>query len=396
MNILVIEDEAGLREEIVSWLRFEDHHVIAAENGRQGVELAVVNTPDLIISDIMMPEMDGYEVLRVLQAEPSTALIPFVFLSAKADRRSVRYGMDLGADDYLTKPFTREELLNAINARYTKAMTTTQLYRQQVSKDPYSSVSEYPDPLSNPQSLIGVTIRGYQILEKIGEGGAGTVYRAFQPAIGRDVAIKVLRPKYANNVEFIHRFQTEAELIIRLEHPHIIPLYDYWYNESGVFIVMRLLRGGSLRTVLDKHGRWLPQFAAHLIDQVSSALSVAHGVGIVHRDLKPDNILLDEYGNAYLTDFGLAKMWRPGSLGQKARMIYWPCLTFKTNFTAMNRPAPCISLIRLKRLAPPPIYPRNKFAWNHFPGKVTFTVWVSHSMKCLWATHHFRARSVKS
>ncbi len=124
----------------------------------------------------------------------------------------------------------------------------------------------------------------------------------------------MLRQKYANNTEFIHRFQTEAELVAHLEHPHVIPLYDYWYDEQGVFIVMRWLRGGSLHQSLERDGPWDLSRTAILLDQVASALSVAHSIGIIHRDLKPDNILLDERGNTYLTDFGLAKNLLSGVL----------------------------------------------------------------------------------
>ena len=131
--------------------------------------------------------------------------------------------------------------------------------------------------------------------------------QSIKPTVGREVAIKVLRSKYVDNMEFIHRFQTEAELVARLEHPHIIPLYDYWHDSHGVYIVMRWLRRGSLRNVLNQTGPLSLSNATHLLKQIASALAVAHSASIIHRDLKPDNILLDERGNAYLTDFGMAK-----------------------------------------------------------------------------------------
>ncbi|MBK8026993.1 MAG: serine/threonine protein kinase [Chloroflexi bacterium] len=129
------------------------------------------------------------------------------------------------------------------------------------------------------------------------------------------MAIKILRRQYAHNTEFLHRFATEAELIARLEHPHIIPLYDYFEAEHDVCIVMRLLRVGSLRSVLNQHGPRRLQFAARLLHQIADALAVTHGVGIIHRDLKPGNILLDEWENVYLTDFGLAKNLLSGETG---------------------------------------------------------------------------------
>ncbi len=120
------------------------------------------------------------------------------------------------------------------------------------------------------------------------------------------MAVKVIRRKYANNPEFIRRFEFEAQTIAHLEHPHIVPLYDYWRDPDGAFLVMRYLKGGSLLTALET-GPWGTAATAEMLDQVAQALADAHQQGIVHRDVKPANILLDESGNAYLSDFGIAK-----------------------------------------------------------------------------------------
>ncbi len=154
------------------------------------------------------------------------------------------------------------------------------------------------------ENYNGRTIRGYELHSQVGMGGFGVVYRAYQPLIGRDVAIKVVLPRYANHPDFIRRFDVEAQLVARLEHPAIVPLYDYWRDPGGAYLVMRWLRGGSLADVLKP----MPIDAIPvLLDQIGAALAVAHRRGIVHRDLKPANILLDEEGNAYLADFGIAK-----------------------------------------------------------------------------------------
>src|SRR5260221_7537257 len=149
------------------------------------------------------------------------------------------------------------------------------------------------------------TIKGYALRERVGAGDVGVVYRAHQPSVGRDVAVKVIFPAQANQLDFVRRFEIEAQLIARLEHPHIVPLYDYWRDPVGAFLVMRWLPG-SLRTALQR-GPWSVQAAARLLEQIASALAVAHRAGIVHRGIKPDNILLDEDDNAYLADFGIAK-----------------------------------------------------------------------------------------
>lgn len=299
-KIIIIEDEKLIRENILETLGMYDYEVFGAVDGASGIQLAQQEVPDLILCDIMMPELDGYSVLQALQNDQITAMIPFVFLSALADKQSIRRGMDLGADDYITKPFTPQELVTAVQARLAKHASAMVHYKQRAGRPDHGTAD-------SATPVIGQNLRGYQIWEKIGEGGVGVVYKAYQAAISREVAVKVLRSKYVDNPEFIRRFETEAELVARLEHPHIVPLYDYWRGEDTAYLVMRWVRGGSLRNVIETRASWTLKRLANLLDQVADALSMAHQIGVIHRDLKPDNILLDERGNAYLTDFGLAK-----------------------------------------------------------------------------------------
>ena len=119
-RIMVVEDTKSVREEIVTILEFENFDVVEAENGMVGFEYATKYLPDLIVCDVLMPELDGFGLLRLLREEPSTSTIPFIFLTAKAAKEDWRGGMELGADDYLTKPFTPEELINAIRTRIDK------------------------------------------------------------------------------------------------------------------------------------------------------------------------------------------------------------------------------------------------------------------------------------
>jgi WD40 repeat protein/serine/threonine protein kinase/DNA-binding XRE family transcriptional regulator len=156
------------------------------------------------------------------------------------------------------------------------------------------------------EDLTGRAIRGYALNEKIGSGGMGVVYRAVQPIVEREVAIKIILPAYANHPDFIRRFEAEAQLVARLEHPYIVPLYDYWREPGVAYLVMRLLRGGSLQQLIQE-GLLPVESVARLLEQIGSALTSAHRIGVVHRDLKPANILLDEDQNAYLADFGIAK-----------------------------------------------------------------------------------------
>ena len=130
-KILVIEDNLEMRENIVEILELANYTVFTAENGRKGVEQARLTMPDLILCDIMMPEMDGYGVLYLLSKDPKTTGIPFIFLTAKADQKDIRKGMSLGADDYLTKPFEEMELLEAIETR----LRRNQIVRKEFTQD---------------------------------------------------------------------------------------------------------------------------------------------------------------------------------------------------------------------------------------------------------------------
>lgn len=119
-KILVIEDEESVRENLLDLLEAEEFETVAAANGKIGLNLAIAEVPDLILCDMMMPEIDGYGVLQALRQQPLTATIPFIFLTAKSAKSDIRQGMDMGADDYLTKPFTRSELLSAIMKKLEK------------------------------------------------------------------------------------------------------------------------------------------------------------------------------------------------------------------------------------------------------------------------------------
>ena len=139
MTILIIEDDIVLRENTAELLELSDFKVITAPNGRIGIEKAKQELPDIIVCDIMMPEVDGYGVLEAMASGETTKHIPFIFLSAKTEHKEVRRGMDMGADDYLTKPFDEEELLSAIESRLAKsqilAMRETAAIKGDASED---------------------------------------------------------------------------------------------------------------------------------------------------------------------------------------------------------------------------------------------------------------------
>ncbi len=155
-KILVIEDERTIRINLLKLLSLEGFQVIGAENGSRGVELAQTHQPDLIICDILMPELDGYEVLKALQQDTITTTIPFIFLTAKADHADWRQAMNMGADDYLTKPFSRSELLEAIATRLQKQENLTQKHTLQLkqAQDQLDHLLHYNHLTNLPNRLI--------------------------------------------------------------------------------------------------------------------------------------------------------------------------------------------------------------------------------------------------
>lgn len=158
------------------------------------------------------------------------------------------------------------------------------------------------------QQLIGQIINNsYEILGELARGGMATVYRAHQLSMQRDVAIKVLPREFLHQPTFRERFKQEAAIAARLEHRAIVPVYDYGEWEGIPYIVMRLMEGRSVDNLLLNGPLSLEQ-TQQIIRQVASALDYAHGQGVLHRDLKPSNILLDRSGDAYITDFGIARI----------------------------------------------------------------------------------------
>lgn len=157
-------------------------------------------------------------------------------------------------------------------------------------------------------NLIGTQLGEFTIREHIGRGGMATVYRAEQGSMKRDVALKVISVTETNeHDDFFRRFEKEAAMIASLEHARILPVHNYGIEGNWAYMAMRYLRGGSLKEVMKKE-RLPLQRTLELFEQIASALAYAHSKGIIHRDLKPSNVMLDDEDNAYLTDFGLAKM----------------------------------------------------------------------------------------
>jgi len=165
-------------------------------------------------------------------------------------------------------------------------------------------------PLGVPPLKPGTTFHGMEVLEFLGQGGMGFVYKARQPNLDRIVALKILDPRLAASPEFAKRFAREAKALAALNHPNIVQVYDYGEENGHHFLVMEFIDGASLRHVLMTQ-RLTPETALRYVPQVCDALEYAHSEGVIHRDIKPENILIDTRGNLKIADFGLAKIAMP-------------------------------------------------------------------------------------
>jgi DNA-binding NarL/FixJ family response regulator len=166
-KILIIEDQAPMRRNIALMLQMEGYEVCTAENGRIGLETARKEQPDLILCDVMMPELDGYGVVQSLREDAAFATTPFVFLTAKSDRGDVRIGMNFGADDYLTKPVVRDDLLAAIAVRLTRAEAMQDRVDTAAASAGFNPDFSSHEPL---QKALGVTAREAEVLLWVAQG----------------------------------------------------------------------------------------------------------------------------------------------------------------------------------------------------------------------------------
>ena len=155
--------------------------------------------------------------------------------------------------------------------------------------------------------VIGENVGPYRLIEKLGKGGMATVFKAYHPSLDRYVAIKALHPAFMEHPGFLDRFEREAKVVAKLEHPNIVPIYDFSEHEGRPYLVLKYVRGETLKARLEKSQLTYKE-SRHIFRVISSALAYAHKQGVLHRDVKPSNVLLDKAGGIYLADFGLARI----------------------------------------------------------------------------------------
>lgn len=314
-RVLVIEDDPDFRAMMCLALESDGFEVFPAENGRVGVALATDLLPAIILCDVRMPELDGHDTLTQLRTLPSTKDIPFVLLSGGADRKDVRRGMNLGADDYLVKPFTAEELIDTVRAR---------LHRHS-ERPAQPSMSGTNPTLLLPLAMgAGRTvIAGRYLLERrVAEGGMGSVYAGRDEQTGQPVAVKLV-PRTATSSE---RFARECQALAGIQHPRVVPYRAHGEVGEGFhYLVMDWLEGEDLARRLTR-GPLPVNEVTRMIHHVGEALAHVHHAGMVHRDVKPANLFLvgGDVDALVLIDFGLARDHDSAPLTQTGTLLGTP------------------------------------------------------------------------
>jgi CheY-like chemotaxis protein/tRNA A-37 threonylcarbamoyl transferase component Bud32 len=330
--ILVVDDEPFNRDLLVQELDIYD--VSVAATGEEALRMVAAAPPDLILLDIMMPGIDGYEVCRRLKSDDATRFIPIVIMTALDAVEDRIRGIDSGADDFLTKPVDNRELMarirTALRAKHSldRRLDVTADRRAKTPAPPggvrgcsrcgavYTidipkcSLDGNPLSIFERDPLIGRRLDRYDILERVGVGGMGSVYVASHATLKRQrYAIKVPFGELAVDREQAERFFREAEAIASLDLPHVVSVLDFGTTPAGLpYMVMEYLHGRTLRDLLVGSMPMPGPRAARIARQVALGLAHAHERGLVHRDVKPANVMVQDHDgvdHVKLLDFGI-------------------------------------------------------------------------------------------
>jgi CheY-like chemotaxis protein len=384
-RLLVVDDVEDNREILRRRLEREGYGVECAENGRQALDRVRAQNFDLVLLDILMPGVDGYEVLEQLKQDPGTRDIPVIMISALDDISSVVRCIERGAEDHLPKPFdpvllrarisaclekkrlrdleleylerVREvsEAAKAVEdgsyqpgslgrlasdadelgrlARVFDGMAAKVRERESLLKDRVRDLRrEIEAARATPRSVDAQVDGGnlrtgqqfaerYEILATVGSGGMGSVYRARDLELDEEVAIKTLKHQFVTDETLIGRFKQEIRLARKLSHGNVVRTHDFGQWRGVYYLTMEYVEGITVRELIDTRGRLETSSTLAIGTQVSAALSAAHEQGIIHRDIKPQNLLLDADGVLKVMDFGIARLAEKTSTLTEAGLV---------------------------------------------------------------------------
>ena len=294
-HILIVDDEHLYTEFSGLVLKAAGHTFVATASPREAISLAVTQEPDLVLADINMPEMSGFDMAAMLNGDSKRRWIPIIFMSSSDDGQTMRDAFGVGAVDYLVKPFTRDSLIATVE----KKLLETE--RRRVPTDLAADAADAEAGESMP------VIPGYALISPLGEGGMGHVYLADSKKTGLRCALKilVLVEKGRDQADVLARFLEERALLARVDHPNVSKVFDHGINDNHVFIAMEFFQCGDLKAAMER-GISVATSLGY-IRQIAEGLGMVHAQGVIHRDIKPANIMLRNDGTVALVDFGIAK-----------------------------------------------------------------------------------------
>ncbi len=370
-DILVVDDNEDNRAVLERRLGRQGHRVTSATGGRAAIDLVGRRRFDLVLLDVLMPDLDGLAVLERLKADPATRDIPVIKISALDDVASVVRCIERGAEDHLAKPFDavllrarvgaclEKKRLRDVELEYLREVDRVIEAASAVEAGSYvagglAEVAQRDDALGRlarvfdgmadrvrareerlrdqvgalrreietakhgsrhavagevPNLPEGELFAGrYQILEEVGSGGMGMVYRAFDRVLGEQVAIKTLRPELVRDSAAVERFKSEIRLGRHISDRHIVRTHDFGDFNGLFYLTMEFVEGITVRDLLDSRGRLGLAPTLAIATQLAQSLAVAHEQGVIHRDIKPQNLLLDATGMLKVMDFGVARL----------------------------------------------------------------------------------------
>ena len=372
-RVLVVDDEAGNRDLLGRRLQREGYAVVSAGGGREALDVVTREAVDVVLLDVMMPDLDGLAVLERLKADPATRDLPVIMISALDDLGAIARCIEAGALDYLPKPFEpvilRARLAASLAEKrfrdqerdLVRALGVVTAAASAVEAGAYQAgqlgiLAQRPDAVGRlarvmdrmatgvgeresslrgrlerlrteigharkTQEVVshdhedrlaaGDTFAGrYRIEAVLGRGGMGTVYRGRDTELDETVAIKTLRPELVADDESRERFKDEIRLTRRITHRNVVRTHDFGESGGLWYITMEFVEGLTVRQLLDARGTLGVESALAIGSQLAESLGVAHATGVIHRDIKPQNLLLDPEGVLKVMDFGVARLAR--------------------------------------------------------------------------------------
>ncbi len=304
--VLVVDSDLEAVRDLEAILLAEGYEVVTTTVADQVISMALAERPQAAILDNQIPNGSGQELLAEFRQNAALSRIPVMMLSANANAEERIQGLKAGAQDFLAKPYVPEELLLRLGNMLGRIRR-----------------------LQEEDAGLGLDSERYDIWEVLGFGGMGVVFRGWDNRLGREVAIKTLRPEVISGQEGIPKRELiesllhEAVTVAKLSHPNIIAVYDAENRGDTAWMILEIVDGPSLDRYFEQSPSLSVPAAVHLVAEVAEGLAAAHAKGILHQDIKPQNILLGLDGVVKVADFGLAR-WRQAAFGRPARAMGTP------------------------------------------------------------------------